>query len=175
MTDLYDAPTNSYDALPRKFTGKERDPESNLDYFPARYYSNTMGRWLSPDWSATPEPVPYAEFSDPQSINLYSYVRAGWPNWWPTLIPVSMFSFPGCWGLGFGRRYKHRASRLVPRRQHSDTISPAYAQPTPAHLWAARSSFHHLQLLSPAAAHENATRARRVSSRVRAGSTQIQV
>ena len=58
-----------------KFTGKRRDTESQLDYFGARYYSNKLGRWLSPDWSATPVAVPYADFSDPQSLNLYNYVR----------------------------------------------------------------------------------------------------
>jgi hypothetical protein len=34
-----------------------------------------MGRWTSPDWSATPEAIPYADLSDPQTLNLYSYVR----------------------------------------------------------------------------------------------------
>ena len=28
-----------------KFTGKERDTETQLDYFGARYYSNGLGRW----------------------------------------------------------------------------------------------------------------------------------
>ena len=58
-----------------KFTGKERDSETQLDYFGARYYSNGLGRWVSADWSPTPIPVPYADFNDPQSLNLYSYVR----------------------------------------------------------------------------------------------------
>lgn len=58
-----------------RFTGKERDSESGNDYFPARYYSSSMGRWLSPDWSAKEDPVPYAKLDDPQSLNLYSYVR----------------------------------------------------------------------------------------------------
>ena len=56
-------------------TGKERDTESGNDYFGARYYSSSMGRFLSPDWSAKVEPVPYAKLDDPQSLNLYSYVR----------------------------------------------------------------------------------------------------
>ena len=30
---------------------------------------------MSPDWADKPEPVPYADLSDPQSLNLYSYVR----------------------------------------------------------------------------------------------------
>lgn len=57
-----------------KFTGKERDSETGNDYFGARYFENTMGRWLSPDWSAKVEPVPYSKLDDPQSLNLYAYV-----------------------------------------------------------------------------------------------------
>jgi len=30
---------------------------------------------MSPDWAAQEEPVPYAQLDDPQSLNLYSYVR----------------------------------------------------------------------------------------------------
>src|SRR5437016_939861 len=56
-----------------KFTGKERDAESGLDYFGARYHSNGLGRFITPDWSSTPEPVPYANFGNPQSLNLYTY------------------------------------------------------------------------------------------------------
>jgi RHS repeat-associated protein len=55
------------------FTGKERDAESGNDYFGARYYASSMGRWLSPDWSLAPDTVPYADFNDPQSLNLYAY------------------------------------------------------------------------------------------------------
>src|SRR5271169_5448286 len=57
------------------FTGKERDSESGNDYFGARYYASSMGRFMSPDWAAKEDPVPYATFDDPQSLNLYSYVR----------------------------------------------------------------------------------------------------
>ena len=37
------------DATEQHFTGKERDTESGNDYFGARYYASSMGRWLSPD------------------------------------------------------------------------------------------------------------------------------
>jgi RHS repeat-associated protein len=58
---------------PYKFTGKERDTESGNDYFDARYYASAMGRFMSPDWGAGP--VPYATFGNPQTLNLYAYLR----------------------------------------------------------------------------------------------------
>jgi RHS repeat-associated protein len=56
-----------------KFTGKERDSESGLDNFGARYNSSILGRFMTPDWAARPTSVPYAVFSNPQTLNLYSY------------------------------------------------------------------------------------------------------
>ncbi len=58
-----------------KFTGKERDSESGLDEFGARYYSSALGRFTIPDWAASATAVPYADFGNPQSLNLYSYVK----------------------------------------------------------------------------------------------------
>jgi RHS repeat-associated protein len=52
------------------YTGKERDAESGLDYFGARYYSSNMGRFSSPDPSGLASVNP----ANPQSWNLYSYV-----------------------------------------------------------------------------------------------------
>src|SRR6266481_5618651 len=69
-----------------KFTGKERDTETQLDYFGARYYSNGLGRFVTPDWSAVPVPVPYADLTDPQSLNQYTYVRN---------IPTTRFDLDG--------------------------------------------------------------------------------
>jgi RHS repeat-associated protein len=63
------------DVSPLHFTGKERDSESNNDNFGARYYASMTGRFLTPDWDARPIAVPYAVFGDPQSLNLYAYVR----------------------------------------------------------------------------------------------------
>jgi RHS repeat-associated protein len=57
-----------------KFEGKERDTETGNDDFGARYYSNRFGRWLSADWSSIPAPVPYANLTNPQTLNLYSMV-----------------------------------------------------------------------------------------------------
>jgi RHS repeat-associated protein len=63
------------DRVRSRCTGKEHDPESGNDYFGARYYSFSLGRFLTPDWSAAPMAVPYADLNDPQSLNLYGYVR----------------------------------------------------------------------------------------------------
>jgi RHS repeat-associated protein len=65
--------TRTYSPRSRS-TGKERDTESGNDYFFARYYSSAMGRFLSPDWAAKAQPVPYAKMDDPQTLNLYAYV-----------------------------------------------------------------------------------------------------
>jgi RHS repeat-associated protein len=53
-----------------KFTGKERDAETGLDYFGARYFSGAQGRFTSPD-----APLADQHPEDPQSWNLYGYVR----------------------------------------------------------------------------------------------------
>lgn len=65
--------TNHY-----KFTDKERDDESGLDYFAARYYGSALGRFLTPDFEdpmLAPDPMPWSDLDSPQSLNLYSYVR----------------------------------------------------------------------------------------------------
>jgi RHS repeat-associated protein len=63
------------EVTPIHFTGKERDSESGNDYFGARYYTSTMGRFMTTDWADKPIDVPYADFGNPQSLNLYSYVK----------------------------------------------------------------------------------------------------
>jgi RHS repeat-associated protein len=74
MTLLLACPFSAASTHTSIFTGKERDAESGNDYFGARYFNSTMGRFVSPDWSAEVEPVPYAKLGDPQSLNLYTYV-----------------------------------------------------------------------------------------------------
>jgi RHS repeat-associated protein len=56
-----------------QFTGMERDGasgESGLDYFGARYFSSPQGRFMGAD-----EPLADQDPANPQSWNLYSYVR----------------------------------------------------------------------------------------------------
>jgi RHS repeat-associated protein len=63
------------EALRSRCTGKEHDYESGLDNFDARYYSSSLGHFTSPDWSDSPDPAPYATFTNPQTLDLYSYVK----------------------------------------------------------------------------------------------------
>jgi RHS repeat-associated protein len=49
-----------------RYTGKERDAESGNDYFGARYYGSSMGRFMSPD------PLG-GHLENPQSLNKYAY------------------------------------------------------------------------------------------------------
>ena len=58
------------DNLKQRFTGKERDTETGLDYFLARYLSTPQGRFTSAD------PVA-GSAANPQSLNGYTYV---WNN-----------------------------------------------------------------------------------------------
>lgn len=53
-----------------RFTGKERDRESNLDYFGSRYYESNQGTFLKPD-----EPFADQDVNSPQSFGLYTYVQ----------------------------------------------------------------------------------------------------
>jgi RHS repeat-associated protein len=56
---------------PRKYTGKERDKETGLDYFGARYYGSKIGRFTTVDpvynWQEN--------LVDPQRWNRYAYAR----------------------------------------------------------------------------------------------------
>jgi RHS repeat-associated protein len=86
-------------SITHKFTSKERDSESNLDNFGARYNSSSLGRFMSPD----PMHVMGQKMADPQQWNMYIYVRDNPlrmvdPNGkWPTEIHNEIIdkAFPG--------------------------------------------------------------------------------
>ena len=59
------------DNIRQKFTQKERDDETSLDYFINRYYSSAHGRFTSVDPGNTG-----ADEDDPQSWNGYAYARS---------------------------------------------------------------------------------------------------
>jgi len=68
---LFDACKSAAPHQPPDSTGKERDQESGNDYFGARYYASTTGRFLSPD----PSGLVFASLANPQSLNLYGYAQ----------------------------------------------------------------------------------------------------
>jgi RHS repeat-associated protein len=93
------------DKVRQKFTQKERDRETGLDYFLARYYSSTQGRFTSPDEftggpdelfdftdNASDNPTFYADLTNPQSLNKYQYAYNA-----PTSITDSDGHCPICW------------------------------------------------------------------------------
>jgi RHS repeat-associated protein len=59
---------SSGDGVRQQFTGQERDVETGLDYFGARYASSTQGRFTSSDTFG-------GSRQSPQTLNLYSYVQ----------------------------------------------------------------------------------------------------
>ncbi len=77
----------SSDATRQKFTSKERDIETGLDYFLARYYLSTQGRFTNPDefkggphevrvlgsGDSEKQALVYADVTNPQSLNKYQY------------------------------------------------------------------------------------------------------
>jgi len=65
------------DVSPMHFTGKQKDTESGNDYFGARYLASgtNLGRFMTPDWASDGSPVPYAKLDNPQTLNLYVYLR----------------------------------------------------------------------------------------------------
>ncbi|MGA9186736.1 MAG: RHS repeat-associated core domain-containing protein [Candidatus Acidiferrales bacterium] len=74
------------DQSPLHFTGKERDSESGLDNFGARYNSSQYGRFMSPDPLA-------AHTEDPQTLNRYAYVANNPPN---RTDPTGLDWYLGC-------------------------------------------------------------------------------
>jgi len=67
-----------------KFTGDERDAETNLDHTWFRNYSSQTGRWMTTD----PAGLMAVSLDSPQSLNRYSYVNN---------MPLSYFDPLGLW------------------------------------------------------------------------------
>ena len=91
---------NSYSPA-MKFSGKERDSESNLDYFGARYYENYYYRWLSPDPVINKD----AALTNPQLWNLYAFCRNSPVTYWDPdgMDTINVF-------FGFGEKDRGRTS-----------------------------------------------------------------
>jgi len=97
-----------------KFSGKERDAESGMDYFGARYYTGRLYRYLSAD----PVVDKNSAIFDPQTWNLYSYVRNNpisvFDPSGKKLIPVNL---PGIGKTFLDDRFYADLERLISRTQ----------------------------------------------------------
>ena len=74
-----------------RFTGQIRDNETGNDFFNARYYTSSYGRFMSPDPANAG-----ADITNPQSWNAYAYVL-GNPL---ALVDPSGRSLHDIWGSG---------------------------------------------------------------------------
>jgi RHS repeat-associated protein len=121
-----------------KFTGKERDSETQLDYFGARYYSNGLGRWATAD-SVTLTP----DLTDPQTLNKYSYAfnrptvlidsDGNWPGWYHHIIIEDTF---GTWG-------SHAIAVLEAASDWVDSVSAGNQSPEMSYMHSMRDGEHH--------------------------------
>jgi len=93
-----------------KFTGKEHDTESGLDYFGARYLGSNIGRWQSPDPT-----MASVNGLNPQSWNRYAYVLNS---------PLKFLDPHGLWELQFNdsvdKKGKHHLTVTAKQSQKGD-------------------------------------------------------
>ena len=131
------------DASPMHFTGKERDSESGLDNFGARYDSSQYGRFMSPD------PVAGSAWN-PQSLNAYSYV---WNNPLNLTDPTGMIvswedSGKQCKDgettcrTNLQRQYENRIQSLLDSKNNKDQARGRSLQDTYDKLQKADETFH---------------------------------
>ena len=93
------SPWGSNDSLAQKFTSQERDTETGLDFFQARYLGSAQGRFLGADPENTA-----ANVSNPQTWNAYSYVLND-PVYWidPSGLEPCDAGDDSCdWGFDIG-------------------------------------------------------------------------
>lgn len=119
------------DGVRQQFTRKERDVETGLDYFIARYYSSTQGRFTGAD-----EPFADQSPGDPQSWNLYSYVRnnplrAVDPN--GKAMDGDLMEKYKNWRNGYGFRTDAEVEAETCKRQHELYVLASYTD-TPEQL-----------------------------------------
>jgi RHS repeat-associated protein len=109
----------SGDGVRQRFTQKERDNETGLDYFGARYYASTQGRFTGADSIAG---NPYS----PQSLNLYTYVLNNPlalidPDGYSSDLPCNF----GGSGLCVGKFQDPNTSNVPPAKNPGDPIPVA--------------------------------------------------
>jgi RHS repeat-associated protein len=116
-----------HDSVRQRFTGKVRDDETEMDYFSARYFASTQGRFTSVDPSQKS-----ISLINPQSFNRYTYTynnplayidhNGKWPTWIHYLIIDRAFP-----GLNKWERYNiKRGSNYVDRFPDGHKVINSY-------------------------------------------------
>jgi RHS repeat-associated protein len=137
----YDALTYMYDdsvkyaPLTHKFTGKERDSESGLDNFTARYDSSNLGRFMSPD----PILIMPQKLTDPQQWNLYAYVRNNPLN---LTDPTGMYTV----SCGAGDKKCNKSADNFEKQRQKDLKSKSVKVRNAAKAWGDRGDANHISV-----------------------------
>lgn len=106
----------------QKFTGQERDSETGLDYFGARYFSGAQGRFTSPDPMVHPAQSHAGLkgfLSEPQRWNKYAYVSN---NPLKYTDPNGGEQVAGCVGGGC---YNNTTGQVISRQSTGDQLRTA--------------------------------------------------
>ncbi len=111
------------DVIAQKFTGKERDAETGLDYFGARYFSGAQGRFTSPDPMLN-SGRPWL----PQSWNRYAYALN---NPLKFTDPTGLYEWGACSGTdkeceSYKKNFRDSLSYLKTARDSFDKKSREY-------------------------------------------------
>lgn len=113
-----------------RFTGKERDSESGLDYFGARFNASSLGRFMTPD----PGKFRRKHVLDPQGLNRYSYTRNNplrfldpdgkdWETAWNDLKAFGSSVYTKfTLGIGFGEDSKVGSGKLSAEASYTKDV-----------------------------------------------------
>jgi len=118
-----------------KFTGKERDYESGLDNFTARYDSSSLGRFMSAD----PIFIMPQKLIDPQQWNLYAYVRNN---------PLNLTDPTGMYTVSCGADDKkcNKAADKFEKQRQKDLKSKSIKVRNAAKAWGDRGEANHISV-----------------------------
>jgi RHS repeat-associated protein len=120
------------DNINQKFTGQERDSESGLDYFHARYFGGALGRFLSSDPGNAG-----ASLTSPQSWNAYAYAQnnplnATDPSGRDTILPIPTFTVTAvCCSITSSLDYSLAPDLIVLSHPPFRPASPPQSKPAP--------------------------------------------
>ncbi len=124
------------DPSPLHFTGKERDSESGLDNFGARYNSSQYGRFMSPDPMG-------GKRIDPQTLNKYSYVRNNPLN---LTDPTGLYIVDCTDGSTKDRKNCNKASDRFEKQRDKDLNSKDVKVRDAAKAWGDRGEDNHVNV-----------------------------